>query len=169
MYRDSFYISYWHIATGLGGYYGFGTDLFPLSIAVAVIAWRIKREPDSKAHLRGLRLLAPRQHNRALRPYLSRVIAFVRNPSGRSGSSLGRASSGRARNASTSSLRVRPARARPPPCATFSGKSSSARAGDRDRSGSRVRAGVLQRRTRRRDPESTGRALYLLVSMARNS
>ena len=90
MYRDSFYVWYWHMATGLGGYYGLGTDLFPLGIAVALIAWRINREPDGKAHLRGLRLLAPGQHNRTLRPYLSRVIAFVRNPFGRrSGSSLG--------------------------------------------------------------------------------
>ncbi len=89
MYRDSFYVWYWHMATGLGGYYGLGTDLFPLGIAVAVIAWRVNREPDGKAHLRGLRLLTPRQHNRALRPYLSRVIAYVRNPSAPIGIELG--------------------------------------------------------------------------------
>ena len=89
MYHDSFYVWYWHMATGLGGYHGLGTDLFPLAITVAVTVWRFNREPDGKAHLRGLRLLAPRQHNRALRPYLNRVIAYVRNPSAPVGIKLG--------------------------------------------------------------------------------
>jgi type IV secretory pathway TraG/TraD family ATPase VirD4 len=91
MYRDSFYVWYWHMATGLGGYYGFGTDLFPLSIAAALAVWRFHREPDGTAHLRGLRLLTPRRHNRALRPYLSRVIALIRNPSAPIGIKLGTA------------------------------------------------------------------------------
>ncbi|MGO9265771.1 MAG: type IV secretion system DNA-binding domain-containing protein [Candidatus Binataceae bacterium] len=89
MYGDSFYAWYWHMATGLGGYYGLGTDLFPLSIVAGVIVWRVNREPDGKAHLRGLRLLTPRQHNRAVRPYLRRVIARVRNPSASIGIKLG--------------------------------------------------------------------------------
>jgi type IV secretory pathway TraG/TraD family ATPase VirD4 len=66
MYGASFYSWYWHVATGLGGYYGLGTDLFPLTCLALVIAWRWRRDPDGTDHLRGLRLLTPRQFNRQL-------------------------------------------------------------------------------------------------------
>jgi len=66
MYRDTFYSWYWHMATGLGGYYGLGTDLFPIGIGALFTGWRLRREPDSKDHLRGLRLVSPRQHNREM-------------------------------------------------------------------------------------------------------
>ena len=64
VYGDSFYSWYWHMATGLGGYYGLGTDLFPIGVLALAIAWRRRRDPDGKDHLRGLRLLSRRQHNR---------------------------------------------------------------------------------------------------------
>src|SRR5215467_8224903 len=41
MYRDNFYEWYWHMATGLGGYYGIGTDLFPIGVGALLIAWRL--------------------------------------------------------------------------------------------------------------------------------
>jgi type IV secretory pathway TraG/TraD family ATPase VirD4 len=54
------------MATGLGGYYGIGTDLFPIGVLALTIAWHRRRDPDGKDHLRGLRMLTPRQHNRQL-------------------------------------------------------------------------------------------------------
>ena len=64
MYRDSFYEWYWHMATGLGGYYGLGTDLLPISLLVLLLAWRWQRENDGSEHLRGLRVISPREHKR---------------------------------------------------------------------------------------------------------
>lgn len=64
MYRDSFYSWYWHMATGLGGYYGLGTDLFPIGLGALLLAWRWRRENDGSEHLRGLRVISPQEHNR---------------------------------------------------------------------------------------------------------
>src|SRR6266436_1396694 len=85
MYRDSFYVWYWHMATGLGGYYGLGTDLFPIGLGAALLAWRLRRDPDDPDHIRGLRLLSPRDHNRQLNPYRTRLVAALNRPSGGSG------------------------------------------------------------------------------------
>src|SRR5216684_1604314 len=89
MYRDSFYQWYWHMATGLGGYYGLGTDLLPIGIGAMLIGWRLRRDPDDPDHIRGLRLLTPRQHNRRLNPYRRRLMAALNRPSGGSGINLG--------------------------------------------------------------------------------
>jgi type IV secretory pathway TraG/TraD family ATPase VirD4 len=78
MYGDSFYSWYWHMATGLGGYYGLGTDLFPLSIAAAVFVWRWRRDADGSEHLRGLRLMSPRQHNRTTHGGLIKLALYGR-------------------------------------------------------------------------------------------
>jgi len=66
IYGDSFYSWYWHMSTGLGGYYGIGTNLFPLGICALLIGWRLRRGSNGSDHIRGLRLLPPRQHNRQL-------------------------------------------------------------------------------------------------------
>jgi Type IV secretion-system coupling protein DNA-binding domain len=66
MYRASFYSWYWQLTTGMDGHYGLGTDLFPLVCLALVILWRWRRDPDATEHLRGLRLLTPRQFNRQL-------------------------------------------------------------------------------------------------------
>jgi len=46
-------------------HYGVRTALAPLGLAVLAIAWRARHHLDAE-HLRGLRLLAPREHNRQL-------------------------------------------------------------------------------------------------------
>ncbi len=92
MYRDSFYSWYWHMATGLGGYYGLGTDLLPLGLGALLIGWRLRRDPDDPDHIRGLRLLSPRQHNRQLNGggiYRSARRAFKPPQGGGSGIRLG--------------------------------------------------------------------------------
>lgn len=95
MYRDSFYSWYWHQATGLGGYYGLGTDLFPLAVGTMLIGWRWRRDPDDQDHLRGLRLLTPRQHYRQLngswpvRMYRRPPWGRLNRPTGGSGIKLG--------------------------------------------------------------------------------
>jgi type IV secretory pathway TraG/TraD family ATPase VirD4 len=95
MYRQSFYSWYWHTATGLGGYYGFGTDLFPLVCLALVIVWRWRRDPDATDHLRGLRLLTPRQFERQLAGswfkqwYRAAPLARLNRPTGGSGIRLG--------------------------------------------------------------------------------
>src|SRR6266851_5600168 len=54
-------------------HYGIRTALAPLGLAVLAIAWRARHHLDVE-HLRGLRLLAPREHNRQLNgDWLTRV------------------------------------------------------------------------------------------------
>jgi ABC-type cobalamin/Fe3+-siderophores transport system ATPase subunit len=89
VYGDSFYSWFWHMATGLGGYYGLGTYLLPLVAGVLLIAWRVNRQPDGADHLRGLRLLTPRQHARQLNPYRHRLLAALNPPSAGSGIRVG--------------------------------------------------------------------------------
>jgi hypothetical protein len=95
MYRDSFYSWYWHMATGLGGYYGLGTDLLPIGVGLLFLLWRLRRDPDGSEHLRGLRLITPRRHNRQLngswlkRLYRAAPLGRLNRPAGGSGIQLG--------------------------------------------------------------------------------
>lgn len=66
VYGSSFYSWFWHAATGMGGYYGLGTYLFPISLLGLVIVWRARRPTDGAHHIRGLQLVSPRQLNREL-------------------------------------------------------------------------------------------------------
>ena len=63
MYHHTFYQAFWHTA-GTG--WGLAADLVPLSLAGLLLAWRWRQNPASGDHLRGLRLLTPRQHNRTM-------------------------------------------------------------------------------------------------------
>jgi type IV secretory pathway TraG/TraD family ATPase VirD4 len=57
MYRLPFSIWFWH--------YGIRTALIPVALGVAVLAWRLRHRLDA-THIRGLKLLTPREHNREL-------------------------------------------------------------------------------------------------------
>jgi type IV secretory pathway TraG/TraD family ATPase VirD4 len=74
MYRASFYSWYWHMTTGLGGYWGLGTDLFPLTCLALVLVWRARRVPDGSEHIRGLRLITPREFNQMMNGGLIRQM-----------------------------------------------------------------------------------------------
>ncbi len=55
-------------------HYGLRTAIIPLTLATCAICWRVRRDPDAE-HLRGLRLLTPRDHNRQLsRGYLAGTL-----------------------------------------------------------------------------------------------
>jgi len=63
MYHHTFYQAFWHTA-GTG--WGLVADLVPLSLAGLLLAWRWRQDPATGDHLRGLRLLTPRRHNREM-------------------------------------------------------------------------------------------------------
>jgi hypothetical protein len=60
-------------------HYGVRTALLPLALAAGTLTWRSRHVID-REHLRGLRLLAPKQHNRQLNG--GWVARLVRRPSG---------------------------------------------------------------------------------------
>ncbi|MBV8362765.1 MAG: type IV secretion system DNA-binding domain-containing protein [Deltaproteobacteria bacterium] len=76
MYRASFYRWYWHTAIKLGGFYGLGTWLFPLACLALVMMWRWQRDPDGSEHLRGLRLVSPREFNRTMNGGFIRQMVY---------------------------------------------------------------------------------------------
>jgi hypothetical protein len=49
----------------------------------------LRRDLDDPDHIRGLRLLSPREHNRELNPYRRRLMAALNRPKGVSGIKLG--------------------------------------------------------------------------------
>jgi energy-coupling factor transporter ATP-binding protein EcfA2 len=57
LYHQPFTVWFWH--------YGLRTALIPLLLAAAVIAWRVRHVID-RDHIRGLRLLTPKDHKRQL-------------------------------------------------------------------------------------------------------
>jgi hypothetical protein len=63
MYRHTFYQAVWHTA---GNGWGLVADLAPLSLGGLLIMWRWRHDPATGDHLRGLRLLTPRLHNREM-------------------------------------------------------------------------------------------------------
>src|SRR5215471_3157093 len=63
LYRHTFYQAFRHAA---GNGWGLAADLAPLSLAVLLVVWRWRQDPESGDHLRGLRPLTPREHNRQL-------------------------------------------------------------------------------------------------------
>ena len=66
LYGAGAYSWFWHVAIGLPGYYGLGTDVFPISLLGLVAIWRFRRPTDGAHHIRGLQLISPRQLNREL-------------------------------------------------------------------------------------------------------
>jgi hypothetical protein len=58
MYRHTFYQAFWHTA---GSGWGLLADLVPAGLACLLIGWRWRQDPASGDHLRGLRLLTPRE------------------------------------------------------------------------------------------------------------
>jgi type IV secretory pathway TraG/TraD family ATPase VirD4 len=65
LYGGSFYSWFWRATTGIGNF-GFGSYLFPIAGAAALGIWWWRRDPDGATHIRGLRLLTPRQLDREL-------------------------------------------------------------------------------------------------------
>jgi hypothetical protein len=57
LYQAPFTVWFWH--------YGLRTALIPIALAAAVITWRARHAID-REHIRGLRLLAPKDHKRQL-------------------------------------------------------------------------------------------------------
>jgi type IV secretory pathway TraG/TraD family ATPase VirD4 len=68
--------------SGLGGYYGIGTDLLPIGIGILFLLWRLRRDTAGGNHIRGLRLLTSRQHYHQLRPYPRRLLTAINRPMG---------------------------------------------------------------------------------------
>jgi Type IV secretion-system coupling protein DNA-binding domain len=66
LYGASPYSWFARAAVGLPGYYGLGTDLFPIALLGLVILWRARRPTDGAHHIRGLQLVSPRRLNRDL-------------------------------------------------------------------------------------------------------
>lgn len=71
-------------------HYALRTALVPVAIGVAIISWRVRKGLDGE-HLRGLRLLTPRDHNHQLEgeDYRARLLACLNRPSGGSGIRIG--------------------------------------------------------------------------------
>lgn len=63
LYGHTFYQAFYHVAT-TG--WGLAIDLVPFGLIAGLIRWRLRQNPASGDYLRGLRLLSPEEHNRAL-------------------------------------------------------------------------------------------------------
>src|SRR5215469_433491 len=77
-YRHTFYQAFYHAATNG---WGLAIDLLPLSLVVGLIAWRLRQNPAGGDHLRGLRLLTPKQLNRSLHGGMIKRLIYG-NPAG---------------------------------------------------------------------------------------
>jgi hypothetical protein len=65
LYGGSLYSWFWRATTGVGAY-GLGSYLFPIAAVAALGTWWWQRDPDGATHIRGLRLLTPRELDRQL-------------------------------------------------------------------------------------------------------
>jgi len=63
LYGHTFFQAFYHTATNG---WGLAVDLIPLSLVAGLVAWRLRQDPATGDHLRGLRLLTPKELNRAL-------------------------------------------------------------------------------------------------------
>jgi Type IV secretion-system coupling protein DNA-binding domain len=75
MYRHTCDETCWHAASNG---WGLAADLVPISRAALLVAWRWRQDPAGGDHLRGLRLLTPRQHHRESHGGIARRILYGR-------------------------------------------------------------------------------------------
>jgi hypothetical protein len=61
LYGGTFYQWVWRAAIGTNGYYGLGSYLLPLLLLGTLLAWWWYRDPDGSSHIRGLRMINPKE------------------------------------------------------------------------------------------------------------